>query len=341
MPRMWRTITAVVAVLALLLTGCVSRHDRSGAQQAPATVPLSELSDVTLQIGDQKGGTESLLRAAGALDNLPYKVVFSTFTSGPPQVEAATAGKIDFAITGNTPPIFGAAANAKVKVVSAYNGGGNGDQVLVRADSPITSIAELRGKRIAVGKGSSAHGHILAQLKNAGLTPADVQLVFLQPADALSAFTQREADAWAIWDPYTAQAAAQLPVRSIGQAKDVTNGYWFGIASDQTLADPKRNTALEDLLLRFEKAARWAQDHPDDWAKSYATAVGLDLQVAQVAQSRSLRKPTELNDAVVASEQKIADLFAESGQIAAAPKFADWVDRRYNDALRPLLISAN
>jgi sulfonate transport system substrate-binding protein len=331
MPRMWRTsaaLAAVVAVLTLLLAGCVSRQDSSGA-------------DVTLQIGDQKGGTESLLRAAGALDNLPYKVVFSTFTSGPPQVEAATAGKIDFAITGNTPPIFGAAADAKVKVVSAYNGGGNGDQVLVRADSPITSIAELRGKRIAVGKGSSAHGHILAQLKNAGLTPADVQLVFLQPADALSAFTQREADAWAIWDPYTAQAAARLPVRSIGQAKNVTNGYWFGIASDQTLADPKRNTALEDLLIRFEKAARWAQDHPDDWAKSYAAAVGLDLEVAQVTQSRSLRKPTELNDAVVASEQKIADLFAESGQIAAAPKFADWVDRRYNDALRPLLISAN
>src|SRR5947208_5246808 len=134
-----------------------------------------------MPVGDQKGGTEALLRGANGLEILPYKIACSTFTSGPPQVEAATAGKIDFAITGNTPPIFGAAANAKVKVVSAYNGGGNGDQVLVRADSPITSIAELRGKRIAVGKGSSAHGHILAQLKNAGLTPADVQLVFLQP----------------------------------------------------------------------------------------------------------------------------------------------------------------
>lgn len=341
MPRLWRTFAAMTAVLVLLLTGCVSRQDGSGAQQAPATVPLTELSGVTLQIGDQKGGTESLLRAAHALDNLPYQVVFSTFTSGPPQVEAATAGKIDFAITGNTPPIFGAAANAKVKVVAAYDGGGVGDQILVPSDSPITSVAELRGKRIAVGKGSSAHGHILAQLQKAGLTPNDVQLVFLQPADALSAFTQREADAWAIWDPYTAQAAAQLPVRSIGQAKDVTNGYWFGIASDQTLADPKRNTALQDLLIRFEKAARWAQDHPDEWADSYAAAVGLDPKVAKVSQSRSLRLPTELDDGVIASEQKIADLFAQSGQIASAPKFADWVDRRYNDALRPLLISAN
>jgi sulfonate transport system substrate-binding protein len=335
-------LVVLVALLGLVLTGCVSREDSSGATEAPATVPLSELSDVTLQIGDQKGGTESLVRAAGVLENLPYKVAFSTFTSGPPQVEAAAAGKIDFAITGNTPPIFGAASNAKVKVVSAYDGGGVGDQILVHADSPIQSIADLRGKSIAVGKGSSAHGHILGQLDKAGLTPNDVKLVFLQPADALSAFTQRQADAWAIWDPYTAQAAQQLPVRSIGQAKDVTNGYWFGVASDAALADPKRNTALSDFLIRFEKAARWAKDNPEKWAQSYAAAVGLDLKVAEVSQSRSLRQPTELDDGVIASEQKIADLFAASDQIASpAPKFENWVDRRYNDALRPLLISTN
>ena len=334
-------LVAVIALLSLLLTGCVSREDSAGAQDAPVTVPLAELSGLTLNVGDQKGGTESLLRAAGALDNLPYEVAFSTFTSGPPQIEAATAGKIDFAITGNSPPVFGAASNAKIKVVAAYDGGGVGDQVLVHADSPIRSISDLRGKRIAVGKGSSAHGHILGQLQDAGLTPADVSLVFLQPADALSAFTEREADAWAIWDPYTAQAEQQIPVRSIGQAKGVTNGYWFGIASDQALAEPKRNTALQDLLVRFEKAARWAKDHPQQWSESYAAAVGLDPEVAALAQGRSLRLPTELDDGVVAAEQKLADLFAASEQIPAAPNFADWVDRRYNDALRPLLISTN
>jgi sulfonate transport system substrate-binding protein len=337
--RPFAVLLAALLLLPLLLAGCVSRESDSKAAEAPATVPLTDLAGLTLQVGDQKGGTESLLRAAGQLDDLPYKVQFSTFTSGPPQIEAATAGKIDFAITGNTPPIFGAAAGAKVKVVSAYNGGGVGDQVLVQADSPIQSITDLRGKSIAVGKGSSAHGHILAQLEKAGLTPEDVKLVFLQPADALSAFSQRQADAWAIWDPYTAQVAQQIEVRSIGQAKDVTNGYWFGVASDQALADAKRSTALGDLLVRFEKASHWAQENPEKWAQSYAAAVGLDPKVAEVSQGRSLRLPTELNDSVVNSEQKIADLFAKSGQIQTAPKFADYVDRRFNDMLAPLLVN--
>ncbi|MBO0676250.1 ABC transporter substrate-binding protein [Mycolicibacterium sp. S2-37] len=340
MPGIRRTLL-IALVSMTVLAGCVSREETGGTVEAPETVPLSDLSGLTLHIGDQKGGTQALLTAAGALKDLPYAVEFSTFTSGPPQIEAATAGKIDFAITGNTPPIFGAASNAKVKVVSAYDGGGFGDQVLVHADAPIQSIGELRGRSIAVAKGSSAHGHILVQLDRNGLTPADVKLVFLQPADALSAFTQRRVDAWAVWDPYTAQAETELPVRSIARATGVTNGAGFGIASDVALADPIRNTALSDLLVRYAKAVHWANDHRDEWAERYAAEVGLDPKVAALAQGRSLRLPTDLSDALVASEQEMADLFAESQQIAAAPEFSKWVDRRYGDVLSPLYISRN
>jgi len=333
-----RKFAAVVALLTLLLSGCVSRQESTGASEAPATVPLSELSDLTLNVGDQKGGTEALLRAAGALNDLPYKIAFSTFTSGPPQIEAATAGKIDFAITGNTPPIFGAASNAKVKIVSAYDGGGFGDQVLVHADSPIQSIGDLRGKKVAVAKGSSAHGNILAQLQRAGLSSSDVELVFLQPADALGAFTQRRVDVWAVWDPYTAQAETDLKVRSIARATGVTNGAGFGVASDTALADPKRNTAVSDLLVRYAKAVRWAHDNKDQWVQAYAAEVGLAPEVASLAQGRSLRLPTDLSG-LVASEQELADLFAESKQISAAPEFKTWVDTRYSETLAPLYIN--
>ncbi|KUI38012.1 ABC transporter substrate-binding protein [Mycobacterium sp. IS-1590] len=332
-------VVAVLALIGLLATGCVSRQDSAGAREAPATVALSDLAGLTLNVGDQKGGTEALLRASGALDGLPYSINFSTFTSGPPQIEAATAGKIDFAITGNTPPIFGAASNAKVKVVSAYDGGGYGDQILVHADAPIQRVADLRGKSIAVAKGSSAHGHTLVQLDRAGLGVADVKLVFLQPADALSAFTQRRVDVWAVWDPYTAQAETDLAVRSIARATGVTNGAGFGIASDAALADPKRNTALSDLLQRYAKAVRWADDNREQWAKRYGEEVGLDPAVAGLAQGRSLRLPTDLSDELIASEQEMADLFAESEQIAAAPVFQRWVDRRYTEVLKPLYLT--
>ncbi|MFI5508396.1 ABC transporter substrate-binding protein [Mycobacterium sp. NPDC051804] len=334
-----RKLAVATALLAVLLAACVSRQDSSGPSEAPETVALSQLSDLTLNVGDQKGGTEALLRAAGALDNLPYKIAFSTFTSGPPQIEAATAGKIDFAITGNTPPIFGAASNAKVKIVSAYDGGGFGDQILVHADSPIQSVSELRGKKIAVAKGSSAHGHTLVQLERAGVTPADVELVFLQPADALSAFTQRRVDVWAVWDPYTAQAETDFAVRSIARATGITNGAGFGVASDTALADPKRNTALSDLLVRYAKAVRWAHDNRDQWVKAYGKEVGLAPEVAALAQGRSLRLPTDLSDQLVASEQELADLFAKSDQISEAPVFSRWVDRRYSDVLAPLYIN--
>src|SRR4029078_7404477 len=106
-------------------------------------------------------------------------------------------------------------------------------------------------------------------LSRAGLPPSGVTLVFLQPADALGAFTQRQVDAWAIWDPYTAQAEADIPVRTIAEATGVTNGACFVVASDTALADPKRNTAISDLLLRYAKAVRWAQDNPEIWAQSY------------------------------------------------------------------------
>nr|WP_245848645.1 ABC transporter substrate-binding protein [Mycobacterium palustre] len=296
----------------------------------PATVPLAELSGVTLQVGDQKGGTEALLRAAHALDNVPYKIVFSTFTSGPPQIEALTAGKIDFAITGNTPPVFGAAANSKTRVVAAWDGAAAGEQILVRAGSSINSVRDLKGKTILLAKGSAAHANILEHLADAGLKTADVKLVFLQPADALSAFASGQGDAWVIWEPYTAQAHLTLKVRSIGSA---ANGYWFGSASVEALTDPKRNSALADLLGRYERAAQWSRDNPSEWAGKYAKAVGLDIKIAELAQSHLQRLPIPLDDKVVAAEQRLANLFAAADQIPEAPDFAKWVDRRFNSVL--------
>jgi sulfonate transport system substrate-binding protein len=319
-----------VFAVALLATACVSRFQGPQPIGVPAAVPAAELSGVTLRVGDQKGGTEALLRAAHALDNLPYRIEFSTFTSGPPQIEALNAGRIDFAITGDTPPVFGAAANSKTRVVSVWDGAASGEQILVRTDSPIGGVHDLAGKTILVAKGSAAHGNVLEHLADAGLKPKDVRLVFLQPADALSAFANGQGDAWVIWDPYTAQANLTLKVRSIGSAH---NGYQFGSASVKALTDPKRNSALSDLLARYDRAAQWARANPEQWAKKYSAAVGLNVAISALAQSRIQRLPVPLDDKVVAAEQRLADLFAIADQIPEAPDFVKWVDRRFNGVL--------
>ena len=118
-----------------------------------------------------------------------------------------------------------------------------------------------------------------------------------------------------------------------------TNGAGFGVASDTALADPKRNTALSDLLVRYAEAVRWAHDNRDQWVTAYGNEVGLAPEVAALAQGRSLRLPTDLSDQLVASEQELADLFAESEQISEAPQFSRWVDRRYSEVLAPLYIN--
>ncbi len=293
-------------------------------------MPASELSRVFLRVGDQKGGTQALLEAAHVLDNLPYRIAFSTFTSGPPQIEALNAGRIDFAVTGNTPPVFGAAANSKTRVVSVWDGAQAGEQILVRTGSSIATVRDLRGKTILVAKGSAAHANVLEHLADAGLKPKDVKLVFLQPADALSAFANGQGDAWVIWDPYTAQANLTLKVRSIGSAE---NGYQFGSASVKALTDPGRNSALADLLVRYQRAAQWARDNPEQWAHKYSAAVGLSLKISALAQSRLRRLPIVLDDKVVGAEQRLAELFASADQIPEAPDFAKWVDRRFNGVL--------
>src|SRR5262249_20090557 len=142
----------------------------------------------------------------GELDDLPYKVEWKEFTSGPPLLEALNSGAIHVGGVGNTPPIFAAAADGKFKAVQAATYGGGGDAIVVPAGSAITSVADLEGKTVAVAEGSSANYNLLAQLDKAGLKYSDVKVQNLQPADALAAFTAGHVDAWAIWEPFTAQA---------------------------------------------------------------------------------------------------------------------------------------
>ncbi|WP_433379070.1 ABC transporter substrate-binding protein [Streptosporangium sp. CA-115845] len=259
---MKRRIAAVIAA-ALFLP--VTAACGAGEEQGVRADGSVDLSRVTLRVGDQKGtGLQALLTAAGQLDDVEYKVTWSQFTSGPPILEAINAGSVDFGAVGNAPPVFAAAAGAKISVIAVAEKGLGGQAVVVPADSPVKSPADLRGKRVAVAKGSSANFHLLAVLKKEGLSFADIRPQYLQPPDALAALSSGRIDAWAIWDPYTAQAESQTKARILVDGEGYANGFEFQIAGREALADPARTVALGDWVARIRRAHRWANEHPDE-----------------------------------------------------------------------------
>lgn len=337
--RMIRILTAGLAATALAaLAACSSSSTSSGQGPVPKPklVSAAKLSKVTLKVGDQKAGAEARLMAAGLLKNVPYKIQWSTFTSGPPELEAVSAGAIDVGGVGNTPPIFSAAAHAKIVIVSASQDNAAGDTILVPKGSPIHSVAQLKGKTVGVAKGSSAHGNLLLQLKKAGMTPEDIKTSFLAPSDAYAAFTEKRIDAWAVWDPYSAQAQVSAGARILVNGTGVANGLGFNVASRDALADPARNTAIRDYVMRIAKAYQWTHSHPTQWAKVYAAQTGLPLKATLLSSERSEDKPVALTSSILKSEQSLADAFYNAKVIPAKPTFSDYVDHRFDSEIAAL-----
>jgi sulfonate transport system substrate-binding protein len=292
--------------------------------------PPADPTGVVLRVGDQKGGAQSLLRAANLLSGMPYRVEWTTFSAGPPLIEAARSGAIDLGQTGNTPVIFAAAAKARVQLVSASQGNVVSDAILVPKDSPIRTVADLRGKRIAFGKGTSAHGQLLYSLRAAGMTMDDVDASYLQPSDAYAAFKQGQVDAWATWDPYTAQAQLESGARVIATGDGTANGYSFEVASNEALADPGKQAAVADFVRRLDAAMRYSDTHREQRAESWSQETKLALPVTRLAAARGPDLPVPMDEGVVRSEQDLADALSDAGVIPGRVRFADIVDHRFS-----------
>src|ERR1700761_3238595 len=176
-------------------SGGSAQSGSTGSASAPSST--TNVSDVTLTIGDQKGtGAEALLQAAGLINKLPFKVKWVDFTSGPPMVQAMGSGSVDIGGVGDAPPVFAAAGGSKVKIVGARITPAAAGAVVVPKGSTLTSIKQLKGKTIAAPEGTTADYHLLTVLAAAGLTKSQVTVENLQPADALAAFNSGKIDAW-------------------------------------------------------------------------------------------------------------------------------------------------
>ncbi|RAY14661.1 ABC transporter substrate-binding protein [Actinomadura craniellae] len=330
---MIKRLTALLAALTLTAAACGGTDGASNAAIGPDG--KVDLSKVTLRIGDQKGASiQALLAAAGQLGGTQYKISWSLFTSGPPILEAINAGAVDFGAVGNTPPVFAAAARSRIVIVGATEQRLDGQAVVVPAGSPLRSPTELRGRKVAVAKGSSAHYHLLTVLQKNELSFKDIQPQFLQPADALAALTERRVDAWAVWEPYTAQAEHQAKARVLADGNGYTNGYGFQVTSRKALDDRARRAALADFLNRYRRAQLWVNGHQKEWAALWSKETGLPVPVAELAVRRRLARIIKIDDAVVTEEQRVADAFSAAGVLPGRVRFADYFDRRFNDSVQ-------
>jgi len=337
----------VLAVAGLAAAGCSSSSSSStsagstsagstsaGSTSSPSASSAVNLSSVTLNIGDQKGtGAEAVLSAAGLLNTLPFHVNWSDFTSGPPMLEAMASSSVDIGGVGDAPPVFAASGGEAVEIVGARQTNGDQDAVVVPKNSPITSIQQLKGKKIAYGSGSSGNYNLLTVLTKAGLTTKGVSLVNLQPAEALAAFTSGDVAAWDIWPPYVQQVVAQDGARVLATGAAYGSPYSFEVASKAAVANPDKAAAIKVYLATLDKAYVWAATHPAAWAAAWGKAAGLPASIMDVAAKTDATTPIPITSATVSSEQNLVNQFFAAGLIPTKVNISSYITSEFNSTV--------
>jgi sulfonate transport system substrate-binding protein len=298
----------------------------AGTTALAALAPRMALAaDKTARVGYQKYGNLLLLKTRGFLEEalapLGYGVEWREFQSGPPLMEALGAGAIDFGTAGETPPVFAQAAGAPLLYLATEPPAPRGEAILVHADSPIKTLADLRGKRVALNKGSNVHYLYVRALEAAGLRQEDVAVSYLAPPDGRAAFARGSVDAWVIWDPYLAAAQASLPTRVLADATGLASNHQFYLGS-RRFTDKSVITAFTKAIERID---RETVGDPAAAAKILAPATGLPEPVLAVALARQSWDIKPIDAGIVAEQQKIADTFLKLGLIPKEVKISDAV----------------
>jgi sulfonate transport system substrate-binding protein len=333
---MTRRVLLAVGGLAAVLTAtaCSSSSSSPAASSSGAGSSATNVSSVTLNIGDQKGtGAQALLQAAGLIGKLPFKANWSDFTSGPPMLQAMGSGSVDIGGVGDAPPVFAAAGGEQVAIAGARATPDNAAALVVPKGSPITSPSQLRGKKIAVAQGSSADYHLLTVLNKAGLTTKDVTLDYLQPAEALAAFNSGHVDAWDIWSPYIEQVTGQDNARVLVNGSGYGSPYSFEVASRAALSDPAKAAAIRDYLKILNQAYVWSETHVQTWAKLWGDATGLPASVMVKASQDDVNKPATITPAVITAEQQLVTTFYKAGLIPTSVNMSSYTVTTYNDTV--------
>ena len=291
----------------------------------------------SIRIGYQKYGSLVLLKGRGTLEKalqpLGTTVAWSEFPSGPPLLEALNAGAIDFGSAGEAPPIFAQAASPELRYVATEPPAPRGEAILVPKDSPIRSVAELRGKTIALNKGSNVHYLLVRALEQAGVPYDAVKLAFLAPADANAAFVRGSVDAWVIWDPFQAAAERATGARVLvdGQGVDGRGVNGQALAPNRQFYLSRRGFTdaspeiVSAVLKAIGEVDAWAEGHAEAVAAELAPSVGIPAPVLSVALGRLSYGVAPLDATAIADQQKVADAFHGLGLLPKPIRVADAV----------------
>jgi len=271
----------------------------------------------TLRIGVQKYGTLVILAQRHTLEErlkpLGVTVEWTEFPGGPQLLEALSAGAIDFGTTGDAPPIFAQAARDALVYVAVEPAAPTGEAILVPKDSPLQSLGDLKGKKVALNKGSNVHFLLVQALAKAGLSPKDITPVYLTPADARAAFERGNVDAWAIWDPFLAAAQAATQARTLADGTGLATNRQFYLASRQlTASHPDWVQAVTEEVAKTDA---WAAGHQHEVAELLSPKTGLPVPVLDISLARLGYGVTPVDETVLQSQQQIADTFFQLGLI--------------------------
>ncbi len=284
--------------------------------------------EFVLRIGHQKFDPLTLVKAKGALETRlkplgVTSVQWIEFPSGPPMLEALNAGSIDFARTGDTPPVVAQAVGISLVYVGSSGPKDQSSAVLVKRGSPIKTIADLKGKKVAFAKGSSANYLIVKILESGKLALSDIEPVYLAPADARAAFEQGSIDAWVIWDPFYAAAQVQSEARVVRNSSGLVNNRDFYLAT-KAFADQHADV-IKQIRAETQTVASWASKNPTQVAALLSPILKLDPGILEIVTKRRNYGFEPVTPQIVAEQQAIADTFYNLKLIPKAIKIADAV----------------
>jgi sulfonate transport system substrate-binding protein len=285
---------------------------------------------VTLRVGDQKGGSRALLEIAGLAKDLPYKIEWSEFPAAAPILEALNAGALDFGYTGDLAFLTVYAAGAPIKAIGGTRSDARTQAILVRNDSPIKSIADLKGKRLAGTRGGWGQFLIDATQEKAGNGVNDATFAPLGPVDAKIALVAGSIDGWAVWEPYVSYATLKDNARVVADGTGLTPTITFYVASDQAIAT--KRAAVQDLVRRLDKARLWSLDHVAEYAKATAELTKLPEDVLLSAYTAQRTSAIVIDTDVIKEIQQASDRATRYGILGKTLDVSKAVDRSFTAA---------